>query len=193
MGQLEDAHKILANTEASLRELIERALAEQQYSHVADIARIADAVARLLRNNDKDPLPAAQGLASANRSEWNGGAVSAPVVQETPTQRATRKRHPAKGEYPRFERDGDKLIKIGWSKRDNRVYEHRASRETVFLVSTALSSKVKPKAIFTMDQVLRLRSIGAVQRRGKDGYSLTNGSLDSGKLRGLWNAIPSRH
>ena len=104
-------------------------------------------------------------------------------------------------------------MKIGWSKRDERVYEHRAPRDIVFLVGVAISTKVKPKAIFTMDQVLPvqngdgnevpsyqaylalawLRSIGLVQRHGKEGYALTNGTLDNTRLRRLWNSIPDRY
>lgn len=104
-------------------------------------------------------------------------------------------------------------MKIGWSKRDERVYEHRAPREIVFLVSAAISMKVKPKGVFTMDQVLPvndnagnevpsyqaylalawLRSIELVQRRGKEGYALTDGPLDVPKLQHLWNSIPDRH
>jgi hypothetical protein len=103
-------------------------------------------------------------------------------------------------------------VKIGWSKRDERVYEHRAPREVVFLVSTAISTKVKPKAVFTMDQILPvndeagaevpsyqaylalawLRSLGLVQRKGKEGYALANGALDNSKLQRLWNSVPGR-
>lgn len=211
MGQLENARKILTDTENSLRGLIERALSEQQYGDVAGIARMADAVARLLRGSDEETqLPSPAGTRPSSHRESNGGAAA--LAQDSSAPKAVRKRRPTKGEYPRFERDGDRLIKIGWSKRDDRVYEHRASRETVFLVTNALSSKVKPKAVFTMDKVLPLndnggneipsyqaylalawlRSIGAVQRRGKDGYTLANGSLESSKLQRLWNATPSR-
>lgn len=212
MGQLEKAHEILLAAETSLRSLIERALAEQEYSDVANIAQIADAIARLLRRNDdrSHSAPSAE-RRSANHAESNGDEPITPVAETAATSKAHRKRRPVKGEYPRFERDGDKLVKIGWSKRDERVYEHRAPRETVFLVTNALSSK-RPKSVFTMDQVLPLndnvgheipsyqaylalawlRSIGAVQRRGKDGYAVANGSLDPSNVQRSWNAIPTR-
>ena len=146
-----------------------------------------------------------------NSIESNGDdATASEPVDALP--KPVRKRRPTTGEYPRFERDGDRLIKIGWSKRDERVYEHRAPRETVFVVTSALSSK-RSKKVFTMDQVLPLndnagheipsyqaylasawlRSIGVVQRRGKDGYAVANGSLESSKVERLWNDIPARH
>lgn len=212
MGQLEKAREILTLTETSLRDLIERALSEQEYGEVANIAQMADAVARLVRQNgDASRITPAATHPSSRHTESQGDEPTTSDAQAE-TSKPTRKRRPAKGEYPRFERDGDKLIKIGWSKRDERVYEHRAPREIVFLLTNVLSSK-RPKSVFAMEQVLPLndnagheipsyqaylalawlRSIGAVQRRGKDGYAVTNGSLESAKLQRLWNAIPTRH
>lgn len=213
MGHLEKAHEILTATETALRGLIERALSEQEYGDVANIAQMADAVARLRRGNADGSLsvpPSAHRFSSDITS--NGDEATANEVEASATPRPARRRRPAKGEYPRFERDGDKLIKIGWSKRDERVYEHRAPRETVFVVTNAFSSR-RPKTVFTMDQVLPLndnagheipsyqaymalawlRSIGVVERRGKEGYVVANGSLESSKLERLWNAIPTRH
>lgn len=209
MNHLQDAHKILEDTELSLRGLIERALSAQHYADVAVIARIADAVAHLRRGEKESSAttPAASvGISNRDESAAEGAA-------RTPTKPGRGRRASKAAEFPRFERDGDKLVKIGWSKRDERVYEHRAPREIVFLVTTAISTKGRPKAIFTMDQVLPvndnagnevpsyqaylalawLRSIGVVQRRGKDGYALTNGALETSQLQRLWKSVPDRH
>lgn len=209
MSCLEDAQKILVNAELSLRDLIERALSAQHYSDVAVIARIADAIAHLLREDRDALIPLAPVLPANGARQIESSDDAASRASSRPS-RGRRTKH---GEFPRFERDGDKLVKIGWSKRDERVYEHRAPRETVFLVSTAISTKARPKAVFTMDRILPvsdgsgnevpsyqaylalawLRSIGLVQRRGKEGYALTDGALDALKLQHLWNSIPDRH
>jgi hypothetical protein len=207
MDHLPDAYKILEDAELSLRSLIERALSAQHYSNVAVIARIADAVAHL-RRGDIEP----SSTTPASVSTLNGNKSASDGTEGTPPKPSRGRRVSKAAEFPRFERDGDKLVKIGWSKRDNRVYEHRAPRETVFLVTNTISTKVKPRAIFTMDQVLPvndnagngvpsyqaylalawLRSIGVVQRKGKDGYALTNGGLDTSKLQRLWKSVPDR-
>lgn len=207
MDHLQDAYKILGDTELSLRGLIERALSAQHYSDVAVIARIADAVAHLRRGENE---PSSTTPASA--STRNGDESASDGAERTLPKPSRGRRASKAAEFPRFERDGDKLVKIGWSKRDDRVYEHRAPREIVFLVTNTISTKVKPRAIFTMDQVLPvndnagnevpsyqaylalawLRSIGVVQRKGKDGYALTNGALDTSKLQRLWKSVPDR-
>lgn len=208
MNLLQNAQEILGDTEVALRELIQRALSAEQYSYVASIARIADTIAQL-RRGDGGESPATTRTSSANGSDESSHPDSAlsRVAPKSPRGRRLRA-----AEFPRFERDGDKLVKIGWSKRDERVYEHRAPREVVFLVSTAISTKVKPKAVFTMDQILPvndeagaevpsyqaylalawLRSLGLVQRKGKEGYALANRALDNSKLQRLWNSVPGR-
>lgn len=208
MSFLQDAQKILHDTESSLRQLIERALSAQRYSEVAAVARIADAIAQLRPGGTDAAEPAGSSLDSVStKLESDGHLLTQATIK------ASRGRKSRAADFPRFERDGEKLVKIGWSKRDERVYEHRAPRDIVFVVGVTISTKVKPKSVFTMDQVLPvsdgdgndvpsyqaylalawLRSIGVVHRRGKEGYALTDGALDAVKLQRLWNSIPERH
>jgi hypothetical protein len=209
MSRWDEAQRILRDTERSLRALIEAALAEHCYSEVAAIATTVEAVARL----QQPPI-----LMSAEVEPENGRQVDpVPAVGEPNSpQRVSRsgrsRRGPASAEFPRFERDGDKLVKLGWSKRDERIYEHRAPRDIVFAVSSAIAGKVKPKSVFTMDQILPindeagheipsyqaylalawLRSLGIVNRKGKEGYRLAIGTLDDPTLKRLWTAVPER-
>lgn len=206
MEPLKDVQKILGDAEGSLRELIERALAAGQYADVATIARTADTIAQLRRGNDGES-PSSSQTHHADASQDSRPTGGSPRVA-----RKSRERRQQGTDFPRFERDGEKLVKIGWSKRDERVYEHRAPRDVVFLVSTAISRKVEPKALFTMDRILPvndaagaevpsyqaylalawLRSLGLVQRKGKEGYALVNGALGDSTLQRLWNAVPGR-
>lgn len=201
-----DANKLLHNTEKSLRGLIERALADQQYGEVAAIAQMANAIARLTRGSEAGSLgPEDNGLVDGESTEHLPAAPpSGAKVRVRRTARAS--------EFPRFEREGDKLIKVGWSKRDDRVYEHRAPQQVVFLVASTIGSKVHRKGVFTMDRVLPLtdkagteipsyqayvalawlRSIGTVKRLGKEGYRLVDGALDLSALQRSWDAIPGR-
>src|SRR5262245_31311871 len=123
MGQLENAQKILTATEASLRELIESALSQQLYADVADIARMADAIARLRGTDERShstPLVAARNNAASN----SNAAVPSASQRSSRTARA----------FPRFEREGDRLVKIAWSKKDRAEYEHKAPHRIVDLL-----------------------------------------------------------
>jgi hypothetical protein len=208
MSFVQQALKILGDTEASLRKLINRALAEQKYSDVALMARIADTIAHLRRGVDLDPI-ASMDVRTLRRS--SEGSPAEGTLPQRP-QKLQRDPRQLTAEFPHFARDGDKLVKIGWSKRDERVYEHRAPREIVLLTIAAISTKVKSKDIFTMDQILPLkdgaenevpsyqaylalawlRSLGLVQRKGKQGYALAKQTFDDTALQRLWNSVPDR-
>ncbi|MCI0722275.1 MAG: hypothetical protein L0338_25375 [Acidobacteria bacterium] len=205
MTHLENAQKLLIDTEETLRKFIESALARQCYGDVAGIARMADAILRAIREEHVAVTPQLPVAAVAPNNPDS-------IISAQATPKTSRKPRPAKPEFPRFEVDGDKLVKIGWSKRDKRAYEHRAPRGVVFLTFNALASKVQPNSLFTMEQVLPvtdeagnqipsyqaylaiawLRSVGVVQRRGKDGYTLANGLLEPSNVDQLWNSVPNR-
>jgi hypothetical protein len=199
---VEQARKILEQTETSLRELIEHALSEQQYSAVAAIAGIADAVGRLLRDSDR---------ASTLSTAANNGARSKdhvpPSQPAPPTGRILRRT------YPRFEREGDKVVKIAWSKRDRAEYEHKASRRIVDLLIEAIKARKGAGAKFDAPDVLPLkdsksrreipsyqsylalawlRHEGVIIKYGRDGYALKTTAAAPEHLAELWEALPSR-
>ena len=209
MQLLVNAHRILADTEQALRELIERALAAGEYSEVAQIARIADGVAHLRGSDGRN------GALVTHKESDRGSTLASQRragVSSRPTSKSSTGRRPKATEFPRFERDQDKLIKIGWSKRDRRVYEHRTPREVVVLVGTAISTQAELNEPFTMEQILPLtkddgvevpsyqaylvlawlRSVGLVRRKGREGYALADGPLSGTRLRRLWDSVPER-
>ena len=114
-------------------------------------------------------------------------------------------------EYPRFERDGSKLVKVGWSKKDRREYEHRVPREAVSVVARSLCSSVKPGAVFSMEQMLPFKSgdagdipsyqaylalawfrhIDAVVQQGKAGYTMVPQHLQQNAIEIAWDKLPS--
>ena len=212
MKTIHTAVDILSDAEASLRGLMERALAEQQYREVATIATIADSIASLIASSS--------GPGGVGDTE---GAISGSVDGSSPEEARSHDgqgsadvppRRPRDGRvgYPRFEREANKLIKIGWSKKDRRAYEHRAPREAVLLFSGVLAKKSRNGRVFTMDELLPLRdeqghdipsyqaylalawlrSLGMVKRRGKEGYIVKNGFMDPAHLTQSWEQVPVR-
>lgn len=205
MRYSEDAYRLLVSAEDGLRQLMEQALAEQSYSDVAHLASVADGVAALLRSTTSHQRPAgkpAQARAQASVAERGKRSVA-------PSARSSRR---SAGKYPRFEREGDRLVKIGWSKKKGQPYEHRAPRTVVAKFREHLAERVKPGAVFTMEDVLPvpdgnggevpsyqayltlawLRHCDAVRRKGRDGYAYTERAIDQSAVESLWMALPER-
>lgn len=201
MGTIRDARRVLADAEGHLRQLIEDGLKEQRYSDVAEIAGLAQGVARLL-----------QGHTATANAEAAAAQSSTPYPpQAAPVRKAAGK--PAKADYPRFERDGNKLVKVGWSKKNKSAYEHRAPKEAVIAFARHLSGSVPDGKLFVVEDLLPvpdvanggelpayqvylalawLRSTGAVDKKGRDGYVLRRGALGDGALERLWAGLPAR-
>lgn len=201
MGTVHDARRILAGTEASLRQIMEAALREQRYGDVGEIAPLADGVARLQgRVTEPQILQISQVAPPPSSPASSSGPIAQP-----------RKSH--KSEYPRFERDDDKLVKIGWSKKNKATYEHRAPREAVTAFTRHVSANVPEGKVFAVEDLLPvpdvanggeipayqvyltlawLQHVGAVAKKGRDGYVLRRDGLGNGTLDSFWASLPIR-
>lgn len=189
--------EVLSRAESELRALIEAALAGGRYEDVAALARLADGV---------------MGLRSG---ELDGGALAAATRN---ADRAPRRSLPpspgASDGSPRYERDGEKLIKIAESGKPGQPeYEHRASFDVVETLLATIKSKKGVGARFTVPDIFPLkdpktrRSIpsyksylvlgwlrqeGVLIKHGRDAYSLKPTAEAPEQIRKLWNALPSR-
>lgn len=196
MTSIREARGIVADAEKALRELMQREIQDQRYADIPEVARLADGVARLLRGqiDDRPARPA--------RS----------VATQRGKLRLANRSSRGKKRYPRFERDGYKLVKVGWSKKGREEYEHRAPRDVVAAFTRHLVSKVKRGKAFVVEDLLPvpdssggeipsyqvymtlrwLRHAGAVEKRGRDGYALIDAQLDENGFDALWGRIPER-
>lgn len=198
MDTIQDAQKVLRDAEMMLRRLMEQSLKQQRYASIAEIACMAEGVARLLNKQSSPITPDA--------------ASNAKSVSHTPP-RARERSHKKKTNYPRFERDGDRLVKVGWSKKNKEAYEHRAPREAVVAVARHLSSQVRVGEVFAIEDLMPvpnvssgdevpgyqvyltlawLRSLNAIEKKGRDGYVLRSDLLTDGELDKLWEELAVR-
>jgi hypothetical protein len=197
---------ILAKAETEIKSVIARELDAGNFSQVERIARIGDALSELARIGAGSTLP----TASRNTGPANN-TVTMPAKRNTKPSKPRRSSKKA-SKYPRFERDGSRLIKIGWSKKSREEYEHRATREVAQAFARALWDTTEPGKTFTMEQVLPvqdssgdelpdyqsylslawLRSEGAIEKMGRDGYVLIFQDMDTETFDTLWNQLPER-
>ncbi len=211
---------------ADLKPIVLAAVDAEAYVDVAAIARIAAALSLLVmqvRDDSYGPppqLPSLEELFAANRQTAQGPVAEPVPDPEGPQQRRLiraavpappppRPRRTA-GDYPRFLRDGDHLVKLAWSKKERKPYEHRAPKVAVQTLLDASQKRKGEGKQFEAADVLPLmtvtgeeypsyksylalswlRHVGIVTKIGREGYVLRPGEATTEKLESFWQALP---
>jgi hypothetical protein len=180
-----------------LQELATAALKANNYSDVADVVRIAEVLHYVLDEDVSQPQQP---------------PVTSPGPKRQKTKRATsapRKRSSSK--YPMFRRDDDKLVKVGWSKKARKEYEHRAPEAAIEALLASIQKRFGEGEYFTAPDVLPitartgdelpdyqaylvmkwLHSIGLIVKKGRDQYALAPGKDYEGEIQSQWNGLKS--
>lgn len=193
------ARETVLEAETRVRKLMETALSQKRYSEVAQLAPIAESLLSIsgVVTNSKGAIEMNRTASPDDSNDQQAGA--------TLPATAVRTGHG----YPRFERQGDRLAKIAWSKKDRREYEHRAPADLIFRIAELFARNTKRGTPFLMDDLLPFktrsgdeipsyqtylalawfRSLGLIEARGKDGYALSVDDLRERAER-EWKELP---
>lgn len=210
---MEFAHEvaeILSHAERKLRELTAHALERRDYLTVQRLSAIAERVATAgevdgVRQptspavNQRSALPASSG--QVGRLDRSSPSMSAAVVSSAEVK-----------PYPRFSRDENQLVKIGYSRSERRTYEHRSPREVLDRLGAVLADLGTEGRKFVTDQILppaepRLADVpsyqvylclaflirrGLVRRHGRSGYTVEcHRAADlPTAVKAAWEALP---
>jgi hypothetical protein len=194
LGTLQDAHKIVKKAADEVRSLIQECLAEGRYSDVSAAAGVADALMRIIPHGEERP-------------------VLGPPPKSNGAHRRSHSRTPSQPTYPQFLRDRDKLVKIGWSKKAKAEYEHKAPRNVVNALVTAVRAKVGDGELFAASDVIPLPATGddsipdyqayvvlkwlhaegIITKHGRDRYAIERGKLLPNTLDEVWERLPALH
>jgi len=204
MSLLGEGTVVLRDAEAKLRALASRAAAGGHYDelfHLADFARQLGAL--LASSIAVDGRGAGPAVSEKNASaQADNGTGTLPVPD--PVRRETKR-----GKYPRFLREGNQIVKIGWSKKARAEYEHKAPRDVVDVFTERL---LRAGRRFTMESVLPmrladgrelpayqaylslawLRACGLVDQHGRKGYSVPNRKELEDRVRDEWTRLAER-
>lgn len=161
------ARESLTRCEQELSKLIAEAAAVGDYEAASFIARLARGVANrpaLISDGDSDPAgTGGNAVSESDRPPAStvGDRVTgqAPMVNGKGWGARTGRTEPeelADG-YPKFRRDGDKLIKLGWSRAAGERYEHRAGKTVLELVAKAALSATDSRQRFETGALGNLR------------------------------------
>ena len=202
---LTTAAEAISGAEAKLRAMMQTALAKQRYADVARLAPLADGILNILKmaRNGDTALPTPL-ISDADRPERRANQPDDAAVRVTSAAQRS-----SEVGYPRFERQGDRLVKIAWSKKDRREYEHRAAADIIFRIAELFERDRALGTAFMMDDLMPFktrtgadipsyqaylalawfRSLGAIEARGKDGYALVIENLRN-RIKSAWNSLP---
>ena len=219
MDTIQAAKQVILDAEVSLRDLISTALANQKYGEVKEIAELADRVAQLITSNniqlsvsipakvEEPPRPDYE-LTKQEPVPETRKLDLPPVVKARAVKKRVVRRKPG---YPKFVRDGDRLVKVGWSKKNKAEYEHRVPRDAVQGFLRHLDHMVEPAKVFEIESlfpvrdssgeevpgyqiyviVAWLREAGVIEKKGRDGYLMRDKSV-LGETNELWNSLQPR-
>ncbi len=202
------ANRILLEAEAELRQLIAEAAKLGDYSAVEAITGWASSLNSML-----DRLSNTRSSADLHPVSKND-ETDQPASQAKANRKATKVSSRRKGKlrgYPKFARSRDTLVKIGWSKAQKSEYKHKSPRAVLSALTNSLHELFGNNSIVAMDSVLPLtaedgtetadyqvylclawlRSIGAVEQRGRKGYTRNGleGNL-SEVVSTAWDSLP---
>jgi hypothetical protein len=202
------AIEVLSAAADSLRGVVTQAYTAKAYGDLSKVAGAVDAIAALIWDLGggespttaiPTPAPESKGLEVAPSAKQ----IAASTRTATPTVR--------RAGYPRYFRDGDRLLKVAWSKKERRPYEHRAPEAVVQTLIEAVRKKKGEGKLFEAADVLPLaaengeeypsyqsyialawlRHVGIVAKKGRKGYVIRPGSAAPDKVARLWASVPT--
>jgi hypothetical protein len=201
MKPIERGAELLRQTETELRSLVSESAATGDYSGVFQLAAWARAIAEIIRRSDSlVQLLSLEGAQSKPRA----------AVRETSSANTARVRD--SNGSPQFFRHADRLIRVSWSKREKKQYEHRAPFAVLMTLGGAITEKGADGRIFTIDDLLPLRDendtevpvyqvyVGIsllrqhdlIDQHGRRGYSVPQPSELLPTLRRVWESLPEK-
>ncbi len=154
-----------------------------------------------------DPLPAE---GEANSPVNDVGVGDAPMVVHATARDRPRA---SRVSYPQLWRDGNSLVKVGWSSATGATYEHKADRRIVDSVAQAIvtvATKRKRFQVQDLEKAQRagnnqkipnyqlyvalawMRWAGLVVQHGRQGYSLPAPARFLDDLKSAWTQLSER-
>jgi hypothetical protein len=210
MARKQQMLKVLETAETGLAALAAEAAAQRAY---ADAAALLEAARRVQQIGEQTLTTPAEASPVAPRTPA-ADPLPAPARAAraaTPTAAAaTRKTR--KADYPKFFREGDTLIKVGWSKSEGSEYEHKCPKRVLDALVATLLSIGGDGVIFATDQFLPLidaaqtevpiyqvylgialmKQVAIIDQHGRRGYSIPRLAHFREAVEAAWHNLPRR-
>lgn len=185
------AFRVLDTCERGLRDLLAKAAAKGDYSEVIQLTSWAKVVRSLADDAQADPASVAAAPTGKHALSGTSAETKSRRLIRTASNRG--KSHKPEG-YPKFFRNEDELVKIGWSKREREEYQHKAPYKVLNLLVRKLATVSAGGRMFAADDILPLttdhgteipnyqgylclawlRGEGLIESQGRQGYTISN-------------------
>ena len=193
-----------------LKAIILEAINTENYGDVASIARISTALSSFAQSvRTEGSLGDFGSNASAENLSELVRSAAQPTEEEDKPLKLSLRGHSRREKYPQFLKDGDRLVKVAWSKKDRAPYEHRAPYSVVNALIAAVRETKGEGKVFQAIDVLPLtnphgeeypsyqsylalnwlREAGVISKKGREGYLLKAKAASAQKLEQLWAAL----
>ena len=217
---LKKAIQVLQTCEAELRQILGEAASAGDYEAVQRIVRLAERIASLVSSAEVTGAPCQDNRLAGSDQPDRPDALS--LVREPAYPKsaggARRRRKKGrrsgakrKGSYPKFARHQDYLIKIGWSRKDKKEYQHKAPRVVAELLADRVAERSPHAELVATDTLFPLvepdgtevptyqaymclawfRKLGIVVQDGRKGYHAPNASEIRAIFLNSWDELPT--
>ncbi len=223
MNALEQGLAVLRSAEQELRSILARAAEVGDYDHlprIAEWAKILSAIPGGQTDAEPARLPFQRMVSDRGENGVHERAATPPPAgaasdgaRVMARRRRKRRRSRTPEGYPQFVREGESLVKIGWSKSEGKTYEHKAPKGVLRALVKALLRVGVGGGRFTADVLLPLkdsvggseipdyqtyltlawlRSTGLITQHGRQGYSLPAGFDLERESERQWGELKTR-
>jgi hypothetical protein len=194
------ATAILRDAETKLRQLAGEAVSAGDYAAIIKVAAWAKELSDIVKSSAPE--------GSVKAGDAQGAATATAKPKGAPRRLSSRT--PGR-EYPRFLRRGDQLIRVAWSKREKKEYQHKASYSALKALAMALAEAGREGRVFSTDQVLPIRDpadgseipkyqsyvciawlkqVGLIDQHGRQGYSVPRLHEFKDTVESIWRTFP---
>lgn len=194
------AGEALRQTENFLRGLLSEAVHAGDYAAVVQLASWARSVGEIVRALPTD----------SEGKDTRGPSASGPRPSSPALRTARRKKNSVKDEYPRFHRHGERLVRVAWSKRDKKEYEHKAPRGVLRALTASIMERGAGGRVFSTEEILPiydddgapipnyqayvslalLKQTGLLDQHGRRGYSVPQPRELEKAVEAVWRNLP---
>lgn len=202
MDPVDRALSVLSQAERQLRQLVSDAAGAGDYAGVVRIASWARELTAILDESEPSGRYSRRRVRSTPQ---HSAPAPSPIAANVAAKLGP------KG-YPRFHREGERLVRVAWSKRDRSEYEHKAPQSLLETLAARVSEAGTDGKVFAIEELLPIqdrdgnavpayqvyvvlalfKQVGLIDQHGRRGYSVPKPKGLANAVEAAWRNLPGK-